>query len=286
MIKDGVTTADDLVEPSYGLFSAARVQEHGDGDSHWVDGYFVESTACGINAQSMPLCTAAGGWTEIFDNSASGNFFHVAPFGILELFECENSIGYYAIDRRKTAVDHLEAVTEFAVEQELWLGTNAQQDTNPIPAERWLAAATDVTTTPGTALKPRLALALVEDAFYAANPGVQATIHMTPLIAAVLGDGVFTPDDGKLVTTGGSVVAINRSGNGAVGPVAGGGTTKHWIYATGPVHVDLGVEKLITSSASEIVNVETNTVTYAAERPAAVYFDGCAWFGVLADATL
>jgi hypothetical protein len=125
----------------------------------------------------------------------------------------------------------------------------------------------------------------VEQNFANNNPGVQATIHLTPLMAIALRNWI-KEDGGKLYTKAGSLVTINRAVSGTSGPQAGTAPTEIWIYATGPVHVDLGSDELITVSASEIVNSVTNKVTYAAERPAAVYFDGCSWFGALADATL
>jgi hypothetical protein len=286
MPDTGVVTAPKVDAPSYGLFSVADVQKRSQADSHWVDGFYVETAVCSSKAEAITICAPTSDWNTIFDNTGGSPFFHVAAFTILETYECENSIGINAIDRRKTVREQLEAISEFAVEQELWLGTSAQLDAGVIPADRWLTGATDATPTPGTAIKPRVALALVEQAFAEANPGIQATIHVTPLIAAILGDGVFTDEGGVLYTTQGSKVAISRGGDGDEGPHTGGSATKHWIYATGPVHVDLGADELITSSMSEIVNAVTNKVTYVAERPAAVYFDGCAWFGVLADATL
>lgn len=284
---NGVVEAEKLPAPSYGLLSVAHVHNHGAGDDHWVGGYYVETEACGTTTQGQPLCYATDpSLYNIFDGTGSDRFFHVSPFGIVETYECDNSIGYNAVDRRASVVKSLERVSEYAVEQELWLGTSAQLDADALaPATRWLIAADDVTPTAGTAVKPKLAIALVEQAFASANPGLQATIHVTPLIAGLL-NGYFVEDGDQLLTPNGSLVAISRGGEGDVGPAAGGSDTKHWVYATGQVHVDLGSEELITTSASEIVNPRDNSVIYTAERPAAVYFDGCAWFGALADATL
>lgn len=285
---NGVVTGDSLPEPSYGLFSVARVQKRGASDEHWMDGYFVETDACGGHTQVVPQCYATDtDWIEVIDNSDGAPFIHVVSFAILETFECENSIGFNAIDRRATTIDLLDRVSEFAVEHELWAGDNAQTDSSPWPATRWLESAQDATPTPGTAVKPTVALALVEQQFAAANPGIQATIHVTPLIATILDSyGAFEKEGDRITTPTGSLVSISRGGVGDEGPHTGGSATKHWIYATGPVHVDLGSEELITTSASEIVNPVTNKITVTAERPAAVYFDGCAWFGALADATL
>lgn len=283
MAFNGVVTADSPVAPDYGLFSVARVQNRGSGDEHWVSGYSVETVLCGSSTQTFPVCAPANEWVDTFVGGAD-QFFNVVPFAILETWACENSVGYNAVDRRATVVRQLKNSTEYAVERELWIGTNAQTDTNDIPAERWLANAQNVTQ--GGAVRAALALALVEQAFYENNPGVQATIHMTPLVAAVLNGQGLQEENDKIFTFNGSRVAISRGGIGEEGPAAGGSDTAHWVYATGPVHVDLGSDELITVSASEIVDAKTNKVAYVAERPAAVYFDGCSWFGALADATL
>lgn len=287
MAYNGVITADRLVQPSYGLFSVAQIQNHGERDQDWMAGYFVETEACSSTTTGLPICISTDSAEyDIFEGSDESPFFHVVAFSIVERFSCANSVGFNAVDRRKTVVNQLKRVSEYAVEQELWLGTAAQLDGNPITASRWLAGADDVTPTPGTGVKPEVAIGLVEQSFAASNPGIQATIHITPLIASTLETGFMSEDEGVLHTANGSLVAISRGGDAEEGPAAGGSATDHWVYATGPVHVDLGVEDLVTVSASEIVNPVTNAVSYVAERPAAVYFDGCSWFGALADATL
>lgn len=286
MAFNGVVTADRLVEPSYGLFSVARVKNRGARDEHWIGGFYVETVACSTSTEGVPLCAAGEDFYTIHEATDDSPFFHVVGFGILEKYQCENSIGINAVDRRATVVEQVKRVSEFAVEDELWSGTAAQLDAAGIvPATRWLAAATDVTPTAGTAVKPALAVALVEQNFADNNPGIQATIHVTPLIAAALEKSLTVDADG-LRTVNGSLVTVSRGGGGLEGPATGSSPTKHWVYATGPVHVDLGSEELITVSSSESVNPENNSVIFAAERPAAVYFDGCAWYGALADATL
>ncbi len=284
MVSNGVYQAPDADAPLNGLFSVAEVVEHGSRDEHWIGGYTVESDICGTKIRTLPLCTATDtDAIDVFDNSDAERFFHVMGFGIIATIECNNSVGFNATDGRARVVEKVVDATEYAVEQEIWHGDIAQRDadTQTTPS-RWLTNATSVSS---TGVKPKVALGLVESAFGRANPGVRATIHITPMIAAVLGNDL-DERGGKLYTSNGSMVAINRGGDGESGPAAGGSATKHWIYATGPVHVDLGNEELITVSPGDVVNSKTNAVIYAAERPAAVYFDGCEWFGALADATL
>jgi hypothetical protein len=283
MVFNGVITAERPVAPDYGLFSVANVKNRGQRDEHWIEGFTVETDSCGVTVSTLPLCASEADWHVAHDSSDGSRFFHVPSFGILASWECENSIGYSAVDRRATVVRQLESISEYAVEQELWSGHLSQGDTSDFAGDRYLTTATNVTS--GGAVKPKLALGLVEQAFASANPGVQATIHISPLMASVI-EPAFEEKNGHLVTENGSLVYINRGGDPEVGPAAGGAETSHWIYATGPVYVDLGSKELITTSASEIVDSRTNQVRYTAERPAAVYFDGCSWFGALSDATL
>lgn len=286
MAFNGVIRAPQPDEPSYGLFSVAEVRTHGARDEDWIGGFNVETDVCGYVTRLLPQCIATDDTPiEVHDGDDGSAWFHVSSFSIVHSFECDNSIGYNAVDRRKTVVNGLNRVTEFSVERELWTGEVAQVDSYSTPADRFLEGATDVTPSGGAA-KPEVAIALVEQAFAEGNPGVQATIHITPLIAASLRKSFFFEEDGKLRTANGSLVSISRGGDGDSGPSSGGSDTTHWVYATGPVYVELGGEELITTSTSESVNPVTNAVIFVAERPAAVYFDGCSWFGALADATL
>lgn len=282
MASNGIVTAERPVAPAYGLFSVARVKNRGERDEHWIEGFTVETDTCGITVNTLPLCASTADWHEAVNNSDGSRFFHVPSFGILGTWECDNSIGINAVDRRATVVRQLELVTEFAVEQELWSGHLMQGDTDDFAGDRYLTQAERVGT---GAYKAKVALGLVEQAFAANNPGVQATIHITPLVLSIM-DHTFDEKDGHLITENGSLIYVNRGGDPDVGPASGGSETKHWIYATGPVYVELGSKELITTSASESVNAKTNQVRYTAERPAAVYFDGCSWYGALADATL
>ena len=285
MPYNGIETADNTTAPFYGLFNVAEVHDRGASDSNWIAGFSVESSACVGTITAETLCqTSNTGLIEIFEGSGEA-YFNVVAFNIIETIKCGNSIGFNAIDYRAVAAEKVKSVSEYAVEAELWSGLAAQRDTQDEPASRWLAAATDVTPTSGTGVSPEVAVALVEQNFARNNPGIQATIHITPLIASMIESGFFDSKDGVLRTASGSLVTVSRGGDGVTGP-EDGGDLEHWVYATGPVHVEIGSEELITVSPAEIVNSKNNEVTYVAARPAAVYFDGCGWYGALADASL
>lgn len=274
MAFKGVVQADKLVAPEHGLFSVAKVQKHSGSDDHWVSGFYVESDACGLTVKHIPICTAGEDWVDVFDNSDGSRFFKADSFGILETLACDNSVGFKVAEKRAQVIRHLEAVTEYAVEYELYNGDmQAEDDDQPDAEDRVLIQVT----TSGAYGNATDSLGVLEQLFYGDNPGVRATIHVTPLVAAQLGAaGAVRDEDGKLVTVGnGSLVTVNR----AMGKMVAV-TAAQPMYATGPVHVDLGSDELVTVSASEMVNPTTNEVVVTAERPAAVYFDGCSPFMV------
>lgn len=134
MAFNGVVKAAQPDEPSYGLFSVAKVRNHGSRDEDWISGFFVETNVCGADTDNYPICNSTEQTpSEVHDGGDGATFFHVVSFGITHKYECENSVGYNAVDRRKIVVDGLERVTEFAVEHELWSGEVAELDGNPVP---------------------------------------------------------------------------------------------------------------------------------------------------------
>lgn len=274
MAYRGVVQADKLAAPEHGLFSVAKVQKHSGSDEHWIGGFYVETDACGLTVQHIPLCKAGEDWVDVFDNSDGARFFKADGFGILETLACDNSVGFRVAEKRAQVIRHLEAVTEFSVEHELYYGEmQAETDDQPDAEDRVLIQVSSS----GAYSSAENALAVLEHLFYTNNPGVRATIHVTPLAATLLAaSGAVDKVGDQLITVGnGSLVTVNRAMGAAVEV-----TAAQPMYATGPVHVDLGADELITVSASEMVNPSTNQVVVTAERPAAVYFDGCAPFMV------
>ena len=115
---------------------------------------------------------------------------------------------------------------------------------------------------------------------------------MSPLVSSALEDGFSAVKDEefdktRLRTAAGNLVSVGAGYDGR-GPGEGAPTDKfvHWMYATGPVHVVLGSEELITVDATQALDTRTNEMTYAAERPAAVYTDGCCQLAVKIDIRL
>lgn len=287
MAFDGVVPAGNVKPAPYGLFSVADVVERGPRDEHWGNGFSAMSEACTFTSRIVDVCGAVAP-VDVFVK-AGERFKSVKPFGILTLDECL-SVGYDAEDRRARVVRQLEIVTEKAVETELWVGNYRRawnlDDPDPDEPDTYLSqSTTDVVE--GTAQKPTVALALLEQALADCGPGYQGVIHLSPLTASVLGNHLHE-EDGKLLTNSGNLVAVGSGydGRGPGDSAAPADKFVHWMYATGPVRVVLGSKELITVNPAQATNVKTNEMTYAAERPAAVYTDGCCQLGAKADIRL
>ncbi len=290
MAFNGVIPAAKLVEAPFGLFSAAEVSERGPRDEHWGQGFAAMSEACTFDASIVDVC---GGIPpiEVFTGSDQ-RWKQVRPFGIVAKDECL-ALGFNAEDRRARVIRQLDVITNKAVERELWVGDyRAAWDADLESAEAgsstplgYLSQA-DTEVVEATAQKPQIALALLEQAYADCGPGLRATIHVSPLVAEMLGDHL-TAEDGKLYTHQGNIVAVGSGYDGS-GPGQAAPTNKftHWMYVTGQVFVVLGSKELVTVNEVQATNAVTNEMTYVAERPAAVYVDGCCQFAAQADVRL
>jgi hypothetical protein len=155
-------------------------------------------------------------------------------------------------------------------------------------------AATDVTggslDTGGAPVKPQVGIALLEQALASCGPGMQGVIHIPANLGATLIGPNDEPisDSDPLHTINGNLIAV---GNGYDG--RGPGETdppddwfRPWVYATGPVFVDLGPGELVTPEWGSAVDPRTNEMSFIAVRPASVYWDGCCHFAVQVDIRL
>jgi hypothetical protein len=271
----------------YGLFSAATVTNHSGGSDHWINGVAVETEACAFEAKVIDIC-GANPDIPVFEQGDAPRYFDGYPFGIVASDSCV-SIGWSVQDRKAKVVRQLELITQKAVELELWNGAYAQTvvpDPNFGDPAMYLSstAATQITATP---VEPLVGIALLEQALATCGVGMQGTIHATPLIASMLANKGIEQDDGQLKTGNGNLVVAGAGYDGrAPGATAPPSEFVHWIYATGPVFVHLGSKELITVTEGQATNTATNEMTYVAERPAMVYWDGCCHFAVPVDVRL
>jgi len=284
MAFTGVLPAEKLTPAPYGLFTAADVTEHGSRDEHWIGGFSAESEACAFNATLIDICGDVDPVT-VRDTLDDQRWIDVEPFGIVAMDHCLTP-GLSVIDRRARILRQLDLITPKAVETELWQGL-FRREADGAETGMYLAS-TAATTITATAQKVRVGLGLLEQNLANCSSGFQGVIHITPLVAALLGTELDQDGDTLLTKSGNKVsVGTGYDGRGPgddASPAAA--AVQHWMYATGPVFVHLGTDELVTVNDAQSVDVETNIATWVAEKPAIAYWDGCCHFAVKVDVTL
>ena len=273
-----------LLEPlPYGLVNPKTLVSE---TLRWESGFEQETIACRAQVNVLDLCNTAASYTAK-EPEGTGSLGEYKPFAVQTIFECSTMSGT-RIDWEARALDALVACTSKAVEEEFWEGNLAQAaiDDDPEYPNRYLTNgdAVDVTPTPGTAVKPRHGLALLEGALATAGCGTRGFIHVPTSIGSVLPlkdkDGILTTQVGNYVIAG---AGYSGAGPGVTEPVTG---SEMWIFATGPVFVRLGEGEVAPGEIREYTDTTKNTIKLSAERPASVVWDGCAHFGVLVDLSL
>ena len=261
----------------YGLLSLGDPVS--DGDDRWAGGYSYESLVCNARVTLTDLCDSAQN-VVISERDTANRVLEQRPVVISVEDEC-STFGFGAREREQRALAAMEQCTQKALEYELWtgaLGTLAGH------ANRRLASpsAVDVTPTPGTAVKVRYGLALLEQALANTGCGVRGVIHATRAVASAIGG---RDENGKLLTGLGNYIVAGTGypGTGPTGTLPAAGV---WMYATGPVTYRLDDPFVPNDQMRERVDTSKNTLLTRAFRTASAEFDGCAHFGVLVDLTL
>lgn len=289
---NGLVEDLSVEEPAdYGVLSPAATVIY-DNSSDWSRGVDFETINCATNVRLSAICSTASG-VDVVTADGGALYRRYMPFSIETDFSC-STFGFQHRDYEGVARGFMEAAQQKAVEHELWTGELSKQqaavwnttqhagDTFP---NRWLASsdAVDVTPTPGTAVKAKYALALLEDALGDCGAGIKGTIHATRGVASVLG---LKDKNGALRTTLGNLVIAGAgyTGSGPNGTNPSG--TQVWMYATGPVSVRLGPIVATPDRRNQSVNLANNTVQVYAARPGAVSWDSCCHFAVLVDLAL
>lgn len=284
----GVFPAGTLTPAPGGLFSAADVDRQA-GIPAWANGaYGWDSIACPAEIALSDFCTnAAEGVIASADGAVNGSW----PFGVIAKFECY-TVGYTVEERREIARKQAEAVTQKAVEAELWAGKIAQASNRlDVP---YLAnnAAVDVGAGGTGGVTVAVGIAKLEQALADCGLGTQGVIHLTRQAALIAASQNAIERDGdKLFTALGTPVVAGVGYDPAVTPAApaqaavpapvalGPRPDNQWAYATGPVYVKLGGVEYI----GEHLDHTTNILEVLAGRPAAVYWDSCCTASVQLD---
>lgn len=288
MAFKGVLPAPRVVAAPHGLFSAADVVERGARDEHWGQGFEALSEICSFTASIHDICGAIDS-VQVFDGADASRWRSVRPFGIVVLDDGCSSIGLPADDRRSRVVRQLDLIAEKAIEAELFSGAYRREYDDFIgeTSDAYLSSSTASVVEDSTGgFSPLQGLAILEQAYAASSPGVPGVLHLTPLLAVALKRQLVRVD-GKLYTITGTRVVIGAGydGRGPGETVPPTSLVQHWMYMSGPAYVVLGAKELITVDEVQSVSTTDNSTVFAAERPAAVYVDGCGQYAIKVDIT-
>lgn len=279
-------------EPAlYGVLSPAASVVNDD-SSDWVRGVQFETLNCATHIRLSALCSTASSINvvEAEDGSLYSTYM---PFAIETDFQC-STFGFKHRDYEQVARDFMEAAQQKAVEYELWTGASAklqeavwdedQHGGDAFP-NRWLASpsAVDVTPTPGTPVKVKYGLALLEKALGTCGAGIRGTIHVTRDVGSALN---LKDKNGALRTSLGNTVIAGTGYTGTAPAGTAPAGTQVWMYATGPVSVRLGPIAATPDQRRQSVDLSNNSIKVYATRPAAVSWDSCCHYGVLVDLAL
>jgi hypothetical protein len=280
MAFDGNFPASDLYPAPGGVLSVAKVTTHTarQYDERWIRRFSQEfdSQPSYVRLLTVNDATVTNG--ELTDNQSELRYFDYVPF-FIDVEDFASTFGLPGQDRFKRVLNQLEAVTQKALEYELWEGVAAQAET-AANGNMYLRKAGEATIPVSGAKKPENALMILEQAIADSPLGEKGVIHMTRDVASILGSRLIfvRKDDGtkKIMTRLGTkvVVASGYTGNGPIGDAAAAASaTNKWMFATGPIHVHLGKSELVHDDLSQGVDATINNMRIKASRPAAVYAD-------------
>lgn len=274
----------------YGLLSPATTVIK-DSDPHWISEFDYETPDCAAEVKLYSICNSETSVTAIEPGSTSLYRTYV-PFDIETSFQC-STMGRTPGEIEQLARDSAEACLQKALEFELWTGSLAKASaadgswdagTRGSFPNRFLASelAVDVTPVPGTGVKSRHGLALLEQALGECGCGTKGTIHSTRAVASALG---IKGKDSLVTNLGNNFVAgTGYTGSSPDGTAPAENTA--WMYATGPITIRLGDAMVVPDKVSQSVNTQVNTIRYSVSQPAAITWNSCCHAAVLVDLSL
>jgi hypothetical protein len=286
--KNGVVEAPKIVPSAFGLLAVVKPENSADEDM-WIRGFSQEYET---------ELYAAKNWDDTDTTSsvvvAAGvpNYFtKIDPF-FIEVEEIRSTLGFLGVDRIARLTRQIEAITQDAMEKELWDGAIRKGESHDNKA---LSSSTATILNGGTAVSSRRALAILEQAIgEVSEAGEQGVIHLTRDVAALLSSNsqmlFHSKISDHLQTMGGTPVIIGSgySGTGPTGDAnAAASLTNKWIYATGTVRTYVGNVDIVNDNLAQGYDVSgnKNDMRLKAIRPAAVYFDTSIHLAVRVDLT-
>lgn len=264
------------VPAPYGLLSQAVLVIEDD-SPHWENGFNYDTFGCAGTTSVHSICISASAPTVSASGEQSRKY---RPFTVKTEFTC-STMSRTPAELKELAKNELDLVLQKAIEKEFLTGTLAELEATEVVdpeelANRYLSDDEAISLS-GSALKPRLGLALLEGALGSIGNGAQGVIHMPRSAAEALdleGDGAVLRT--KLDTP---VVA-------GTGYTENATDTTVTLYGTGPITVRLGPVVVTPTEDSQAVNRKNNSATYYAERSVAVTWDSCVHFSVPINLTL
>ena len=270
----GVVDAPALAAAPFGLIN--RITSASDTD-RWESGVAYESLSCAAKVDLWGMCDPAE--TNVADGTGKDRVVNAPPVGVTVIDTCTSTFGSDFRAKAEGRVRSLmDASTQKALEFELKWGAVASKSD---PLGRWLTGSETEVINSGTAVSPKAAVALLEDAYAGCGYGGPGVLHVTRGTATSLGKSV-EEDGGILFTKAGSMV-IAGSGYSTEDPAGAGAWDGTWAFITGPVQVWLGDTAIYPESLDQAVDIAVNDIRFKAERLAAVAFDGCCAFAVKVD---
>lgn len=247
-----------------GLVSLARRPDLNDADDRWMLGYqyrpeFPSGTVRNWGTTSSTIGSTVGGVNP--DDLR----VHVIPWWAT-VDDVNSVLGMQSLDLKGRVTRSLEAYTSRLVAHEFWTGEIAKADglPNPILAS---TSAVDITSTYSGPLAPQSAVAALMQAL-ADNGMGDGMIHCSKYV------GLRMPDAWRNQQTleDHGFVVVADAGYPGTGP--NDETGPNWAFATEIVNVRLGPIELIPDDVRYAIDKTTNTVTYRAQRIAAVDYAG------------
>lgn len=277
MAFNGIYAAPPLTIAPCGLLSVARVVKHDDEDSHWLNQGHTESNAY----PTVSVQTNVGNSSySLFDGAAVDSNTEVLPFWI-ELVKKETTVDFIRDGFDGPFLEQIEAITQKAVERELWDGEATRGNTEA-GEDNFLTKQNGATVVTSSGATPEKALYLIEQSIANSPTGARGIIHMTRDVASALGSRLRYFEKNEIdertfaVTRLGTLVVIGSgyTGNGPIGESgAAASATNKWMFATGGVEVHLGNADFVNRDQARAFNPSVNEFEVQILRPAAVIFD-------------
>jgi hypothetical protein len=273
----GPVPGPELRPPRVSLLTSAPVMEVDTIEgTRWVLGYEFLPESCGTDAQTFRLTT---GYTKL--PGERPELVSIDPFGIVTPATC--SVFGHATQEtqdelRAQARRKLRACEAYQIEEEFWTG--AKVSANPHLASTDSEDITD-TAQQAAGMAPSDALACLEGALGDCQCGGQAMIHMPRKLFTKLATE-FAPfrRDGARILTLLDTIIVPGAGYTGSSPEGASSESWEWMYGTGIVTVRMEAGEDIPRIVTQAVDRSVNTMTWFAEKAAAVDFDPCCHLAV------